>query len=386
MNFDALNSSPLNGSATVPTVSGALTLALLLGGAVIEQDPSVSDAVVMSSTPVYDYITILRDGLSLVDGLASGAHFGITAADVARFSDQVRLLYDLFAAESLSLDDLVAGDPRRVADLIDTLLATDVVSARHEAIALVAVAMALQDAAAPVFALDAADAVTLTPAAAARARVIAATLSELMMTADIAGTRAALALSSSALSLLAAIAAGQQITATADSEVQFDVGLVINGELYTGWVFNAETMAPSEYTRYSFDSMCALMGCSYGVNADGLYRLDGDDDAGEPIEARIVTGELDFGASEIKRLEEAFIGYTATGDLVLKVTTTHAGQRMEHWYMAPNPVPGAPTETRVVPGKGLASRYWQFELVNVEGADFEIDQILFTPIRLSRRL
>jgi hypothetical protein len=138
MNFDALNSSPLNGSATVPTVSGALTLALLLGGAVIEQDPSVSDAVVMSSTPVYDYITILRDGLSLVDGLASGAHFGITAADVARFSDQVRLLYDLFAAESLSLDDLVAGDPRRVADLIDTLLATDVVSARHEAIALVA--------------------------------------------------------------------------------------------------------------------------------------------------------------------------------------------------------------------------------------------------------
>ncbi len=161
---------------------------------------------------------------------------------------------------------------------------------------------------------------------------------------------------------------------------------MINGDVYTGWVFNTETMAPSEYRGYSFESMAGIGGRYYGVNSEGLYRLDGDDDAGSPIEASNLTGELDFGSAAIKRVEAAYIGYTADGDLVMKITTTHAGKRRENWYRAVNPVRGEPTETRVKPGKGLVSRYFQFELVNVNGADFDIDRIDFRPVALSRRL
>jgi hypothetical protein len=37
-------------------------------------------------------------------------------------------------------------------------------------------------------------------------------------------------------------------------------------------------------------------------------------------------------------------------------------------------------------GKGLRSRYWQFELVNIDGADFDLDTIEFHPVLLTRRV
>jgi hypothetical protein len=40
----------------------------------------------------------------------------------------------------------------------------------------------------------------------------------------------------------------------------------------------------------------------------------------------------------------------------------------------------------VVPGKGLESRYFQMELANVNGADFEIDRLDLVPINLSRMI
>jgi hypothetical protein len=43
-------------------------------------------------------------------------------------------------------------------------------------------------------------------------------------------------------------------------------------------------------------------------------------------------------------------------------------------------------EQRVDIGRGLRSNYWNFELMNREGADFEIDTIKFMPIVLERRI
>jgi hypothetical protein len=36
-------------------------------------------------------------------------------------------------------------------------------------------------------------------------------------------------------------------------------------------------------------------------------------------------------------------------------------------------------------GRGVKSRYWQFTISNVDGADFEIDELVLLPIILKRR-
>ncbi|MES2488540.1 MAG: hypothetical protein V4607_02025 [Pseudomonadota bacterium] len=165
-----------------------------------------------------------------------------------------------------------------------------------------------------------------------------------------------------------------------------DAVLFIEGQPYAAWVVNTESGAPSEYQNWNFDSMCRLGDRYYAVSDAGLFLLEGDDDQGAEIAASIRTGDMDFGSAQIKRPLEAHIGYTANGDLVLKVTVEHEGERSEYWYRCNKPVNGTATEAKINLGKGLASRHWQFELMNVNGADFEFEAIHLQMLELSRRI
>jgi hypothetical protein len=62
------------------------------------------------------------------------------------------------------------------------------------------------------------------------------------------------------------------------------------------------------------------------------------------------------------------------------------GQLHEHWFKALDLTADTPREQRVLFALGLRSRYWQFELVNVDGADFEIDELELHPLVLTRRV
>lgn len=159
-----------------------------------------------------------------------------------------------------------------------------------------------------------------------------------------------------------------------------------NGE-YLAWVCNAQTRAFTSYRNFPFNSFCEIGGRYYGATDTGIYELAGDDDAGEPIAARIRTGLMDLGVAKLKRAESMYLGYRATGDLVLKVVTTSAGgEKNESWY-ALQPRPAADLrEGRVKIGKGLKSLYWGFEIANVDGADFELDSISLLPLILERKI
>ena len=80
------------------------------------------------------------------------------------------------------------------------------------------------------------------------------------------------------------------------------------------------------------------------------------------------------------------MGYTSTGKLVLKVRSVDEGKMTEKWYSATPRVADAPREKVMQPGRGLRSRYWQFELANVDGADFVIDHLELYPVILGRRV
>lgn len=156
---------------------------------------------------------------------------------------------------------------------------------------------------------------------------------------------------------------------------------------YLAWVCHTGARAFTRYRGFPFNSFAELGGRYYGATDTGIYALGGDDDAGAPIEASIRGGLSDLGTGLLKRMQSLYLGYRASGDLVLKVVTTSPeGEKTESWYQL-EPRPGqAMHEGRVRVGKGLKSVYWGFELTNVDGADFGLDAISWHPMVLERRV
>lgn len=163
--------------------------------------------------------------------------------------------------------------------------------------------------------------------------------------------------------------------------------LKTTSDMAQGWVMNTEGAMPvSEYDNFEFNSLTTYDGVMYGTTDDGLYEMGADNDAGTGITAEMSSLMLDMGTSRMKRIRSAYLGYTSGGDLVLKVRSVSDGQLSEHWYKAREATAEAPREGYVQVGQGLKSRYWQFELTNVDGADFEIDQLELHPLFLGRRV
>jgi len=171
---------------------------------------------------------------------------------------------------------------------------------------------------------------------------------------------------------------------------QVDVYALVktSSDLAQGWVMNTEGTQPvSEYSNFEFSSLTYYQGEMYGTTDTGLFKMGGDTDDGVKITSELSSLLLDMGSSRMKRIRSAYLGYTSTNELVLKVRSVDDGQLSEHWYKAaPVTSAEAPREGYVRVGQGLRSRYWQFELTNVDGGDFEIDQLEMYPLYLGRRI
>ena len=175
------------------------------------------------------------------------------------------------------------------------------------------------------------------------------------------------------------------LLAQVDEGVEVYIALRAGDDVIHGWVMNTKTAGFSEYTNFPFNSFAELNGEYYGINEDGLYLLEGDTDNADPIQAAVRTGVLDMGTHYMKDVKAAHLGYTSSGEIVVKVATVDRGEKVEHWYKAKPAVADAMRDGRAIVGRGLRSRYWQFELVNVQGADIELDDVTFLYQVLSRR-
>lgn len=162
--------------------------------------------------------------------------------------------------------------------------------------------------------------------------------------------------------------------------------LKIGDDIFEGWVLSADDQAFSQYENYPFTSIASFKGKPYGVADDGLYLLEGDDDAGDPIQAALRTGFSAFGQRVLKDAKSAYIGYTSSGQMVLKVAVSKGGEKHEYWYQLKHGASDDMRTGRATIQRGLRSTYWQFELVNTEGADFEIDDVTIVYNILGRRI
>jgi hypothetical protein len=151
------------------------------------------------------------------------------------------------------------------------------------------------------------------------------------------------------------------LTAAINDGLRFSIGFVFDDTPVIALSMNAATRGLSSYSQFPFNSLAEFNGQYYGAADGGLYRLDGDTDAGDEIIWRIRTGMSNLGTGRNKAMDV-------------------------HWYELTETAAVTPRSRRLLVGRGLRSVYWGFELTNVTAGDIELDVIELHPIVLEGRL
>lgn len=152
---------------------------------------------------------------------------------------------------------------------------------------------------------------------------------------------------------------------------------------YPGWALNADTNGVSRYKGVVANSFCQLNGKTFLANAAGIYEVDGVDDAGQQILAKVVLPKDDLGSAMSRRVALVWLGARSNGKLKLGVTTND--DEATYYSVDLSDVDGA-RGSKVKLGKGLDGRYWQFSIENDGGADFELSTFEYEPaVSVNRR-
>jgi len=151
---------------------------------------------------------------------------------------------------------------------------------------------------------------------------------------------------------------------------------------HSGWALNMENGAATEYRGWDFNSLTTFKGVPLAADATGIYSMDAADDGGLAIDARARTGVSDLGAHQLKRVRDMWVGCRANGPMAFRTITDEQTQRE---YIMSRVDTGSQAR-RVKLGRGVKSRYWQFEVANIEGADFQLESLVTEPEILTRRV
>lgn len=141
--------------------------------------------------------------------------------------------------------------------------------------------------------------------------------------------------------------------------------------------------AVTRYTNSGFNSYARLGEVVLAAGPTGIFALEGDTDLEQPIAARVAGGVSDWGEVQTKRVLGAYVGLRADGMLDLTLITD---EHHEYLYRLVPRNLDVLHPARVKTGRGIDGRYWQWQLDNVDGADFTVESLALEVQPLGRRL
>jgi hypothetical protein len=134
------------------------------------------------------------------------------------------------------------------------------------------------------------------------------------------------------------------------------------------YAVNAVTGALSTYRNFGFKQFARMAGDTYAITDAGLFRLGGEGDDGETLNAFIDFGSSDFGTSRSKRMNSVYAGIATDGTVYLRVSGDDGTETV---YRAV----GDGVERRARTAKGLTARHWRVRLELADASYAELDNI-----------
>jgi hypothetical protein len=186
-----------------------------------------------------------------------------------------------------------------------------------------------------------------------------------------------------------ALVANLTLEAVFSSTLEILTTAILDGIEYDVWAFtlDSEHLPGYRYENFNFNSFARLSTGAgdlyYGADDTGIYELTGGTDNGTQIRASIITGRHAEGSEHLSQVVSGYLAGTSTGQLVLRVITDTG---TIYSYTAEAALGTYPTRQRVKLGKGLKSSFWQFEVKNQNGEDFDLMGVDVLPVVLKRRI
>lgn len=369
----------------------------LIGATATEQFRAIADSLGLAATADAQPGIGVGDTLRLVATVQASGLLLQLVQDNAAFQDLALQVWDVALTDAVQLVDDAALLRTLLQVVADRLLLTDAAETQLHAQAAVIAGMALAAQANPGFEAAVADAIAFADNAQAIATLLAMVGDTLAVADGAAGAvRLVVALDDAlALDPLAAT----QLTAFEAVMDQLRVGLTIRiGEaeyfayvLHTAPVDRAGTRPVTEYRNFPFNSFASFDGAEFAAGPGGIYELTGDDDDGTPIAAWIRSGLSHFGSLNAKRLPEMFLAIKADADEPLFVKVVHfdakTGAKTEDWFhLVEVRNNGMTRTTRAKIAEGLKSVFWGYELHNINGADFGLNELRLYPLVLDGKV
>lgn len=357
---------------TVNVTDASISQQMLLDA--IEESLSLAVALGLVEAPT------VKETFSVVSqAILNGSIYKSTMSESVKVMSSLLLSWLALAEEGVSLEE--STTKARLLSVIEKLTSSGIVSSTLEARAIAAVAFGVYE---QMQAGKGAEALSEVQVATGLVSLYKANLALIERT--LIETVPAMTVSmrfplSETLNIDAEISTNAVLNHFITEGISFQFSFNTGDATYTGWVMNTSSFAVSEYDNYPFNSFAKIQGKYYGANDNGLYLLEGEDDAGIPIQARVKLGETNFGRSTKKRLDSVYLGFRADGGMLLKTVTEG---NIERWYKVTGDTDKLHRK-RVHPlAKGVKAVWWEFTLENIDGADFEVSEIEFVPIMLSR--
>ena len=153
------------------------------------------------------------------------------------------------------------------------------------------------------------------------------------------------------------------------------VSVLDNGVTLTStvWSMNTETLETTNYLNFDFVSLVSFADQPYGVTAGGIFLLEGDDDDGTDINARVLTGISDRGDESLKEAAHMYMQYD--GGAMMFQLFPDGQQRLREYRFERRSNSSGVIHARAKGSRGLRSRAWQMGLRNLGGDDFTLDKL-----------
>ena len=169
------------------------------------------------------------------------------------------------------------------------------------------------------------------------------------------------------------------------------IGTAVVAVSYEAYALNLNHRNPdspdelTRYTNYPFDRIVRYENSYFGMNATGLYLLEGTTDFAEPtptkVPWRFKTGLTDFDSPNLKTVNWAYFGGRMAPAATISI---HYGDSGEQNYAYSTPRGAEAQNYRQPFGRGIKSRYYAVE---AEGSGaLSIDSMMFDIASMARKV
>lgn len=325
--------------------------------------------------------------LAISQAIATEAEQENSVNEEFTFADALDAIYYILVSHGLSVGDAATASPRTLERVVETLLMEGLAASQAEALSAIVDALAAAAAAdalarAEVTELLQIEDVVLDAFTAAQAQI-----ERLSMAAMPVDTGTMVALVSEGVVLGEAFATELEAFEAIRQGVAFALRISIDTGEYVAWAVGTQNKQLSKYTNFPFNSFAKIGGVYLGCTDEGIFRLDGDDDDGDDIHAKLRGAMTDMGSLAMKRNPHAYLAYSAPTGLILRVTSiAEDGEKVMHTYRLKAQPTGGIREGRIKLGEGPRSVMWGWQIENVDGGALELHGLQFLPVVLERKM